>query len=222
MVDDAFMVPTQHQNEFKLLRDLDDDSAQVLLDGVLTAPAARTIEDLATWVDAQNPVKDSVRQPSSEGLLFAVGGLRRLVSLYGRDPSDLADLVARSKDLGKSSAKARERLRARLLSLLTAEPLTRVVTALDLKIEQERRFLGARVITEIRPIFRDDVSGPPAAALIASTLRLEYSHADGTSGVVFLTLDDDDLDRLGHIVDRAKQKSASLSRYLESVSLPRF
>lgn len=118
-----------------------------------------------------------------------------------------------------SDATVREELEPAVGLLVFGELLTRVlnsafgksIKAVDVLYEQERLLQAARVITDIRPVFEDDPSRPPYAALLIHTLRIEY-HDTGANDVrsIEFVMDSEDVRRLARLLDRATAKTKSL------------
>lgn len=81
--------------------------------------------------------------------------------------------------------------------------------ALDISSDNERNYLYARVLTNIRPIFRSDVEQEPIAMAAVHTLKIGYHH-QGEYRDFFVTLDRKDLEKLSDLLQRAIKKEASL------------
>ena len=74
-------------------------------------------------------------------------------------------------------------------------------------------------MTDLRPIFGDNVDALPEAALLRHTLKFEFIHEENRLGNFYIVLDEADLDQMEEIIGRAKQKSASLKLALERAGL---
>ena len=85
----------------------------------------------------------------------------------------------------------------------------------SLLLDQDKTFTEARVLTDFRPLFGEDIEIPPDAGVIVHKLRINYYHA-GQEESFWVALDSSDLEKLQSIVDRALQKEASLRQALPS------
>jgi hypothetical protein len=123
---------------------------------------------------------------------------------------------AKPKILDKDVSGLRERFK-RLLSL---KPLESISKALSLQRDNERLFCGSKIVSDIRPVFGEDVKSAPLAATILHTLKLSY-HENGDHKEFFIVLDEVDLDALQSTIKRAKSKADTLNRLLGESKLPR-
>lgn len=93
--------------------------------------------------------------------------------------------------------------------------------ALELMNEQERLYCSARILTDVRSVFRDDVTKTPPAAVILHTLRIEH-HPGGRGDEyerTLVALDAADLRSLRRLIDRALEKEATLCRTLDAAGI---
>ncbi len=113
-----------------------------------------------------------------------------------------------------------KRALARLTQLLAVPSFEVSAKALGVFGEHQLIYESARVFSDIRPVFGDDVSSDPAAAVVFHNLKIEY--VEGTeSKELYLALDGEDLDELIGVLSRAKQKEASIQAMLSKQNLPR-
>ncbi len=97
--------------------------------------------------------------------------------------------------------------RSALEQLLSTESIALAAKAADLSFDVERFCVGARIITDIRPVFdprRDKIVG----STIRQTLRLEYMSLEGTISNMSIGLDAEDIDRLKKACEEATHKVA--------------
>jgi len=96
---------------------------------------------------------------------------------------------------------------ADLLNLKGAIELTS--KAYDVLTANERNFIGARIVTDLRPVFKENPADEPAGAVIVHMLKFDYRE-DGSNKEFVLALDSLDVQLLKHLVERASIKEASL------------
>jgi len=90
--------------------------------------------------------------------------------------------------------------------------------AFDIRKQHPHVYCTARILTDIRPVFRQDPEAAPVAAFVTHALRIS-SHDEGDfSGVkdFFVSLDADDLRELRKLIDRALMKEASLKSLIQT------
>jgi hypothetical protein len=105
----------------------------------------------------------------------------------------------------------------KLLSIDTLDSLSKAVR---LQRDEPRVFCASKIISDIRPVFGDNVKARPVAATITHTLKLSY-HEDGDHKEFYIVLDEVDLSELEKTVKRAKTKADTLSQVLIDSSIPR-
>jgi len=90
--------------------------------------------------------------------------------------------------------------------------------AFSILLGNERNFVGARIFTDIRPVFKENPSDPPAGAVIVHNIELSYMEGNAKRNF-FLALDSRDLKRMKEVIERAFLKEASLVQFLSNVEL---
>jgi hypothetical protein len=77
---------------------------------------------------------------------------------------------------------------------------------------QDRIFCGARVFSDLRPVFLQSPDEITAAAVI-HTLNLSYHH-QGQHKELFIAMNPTDLGKLKQVIERAEKKSGALKAYV--------
>jgi hypothetical protein len=67
----------------------------------------------------------------------------------------------------------REHFKERLINLLSFETLTVTTTAVDILTEHEHTLCRARILTDVRPIFRDNPEEPDVSKLRDLLIRAD-------------------------------------------------
>jgi len=111
-------------------------------------------------------------------------------------------------------------IRQRFKDLLSLQAMESISKAIGLQREEERIYCEAKIISDIRPVFGEDIKVKPVAATITHTLKISY-HEDGDHKVFYIVLDEVDLDELEQIVKRAKTKAETLTKVLSDSKIPR-
>jgi hypothetical protein len=114
-----------------------------------------------------------------------------------------------------------EPFKARLASLLSLEQSIGITSkAFDVMSDHPRVYCtsGARVLTDIRSVFSDDLTELPAAAVIVHTLKIPF-HEEGSLKEFFVAMDARDLRSLREALDRAEQKGERLQAFIEAAKV---
>ena len=85
----------------------------------------------------------------------------------------------------------------------------------DLLLESEKSYINSKIITDIRPVFNEDLSKEIKAAVIVHNLSIKYRNIDNTSSTIIVTMDEEDLRQLNAQIDRALKKEKSLFATLD-------
>jgi len=154
----------------------------------------------------------------------SIGIVEALLSLIAQerhwpDRDELARLVASSQDL-ELTDEERASFASRLGRLMRIVPLRIALKAHDMRTEHEHVYTGARLFTDIRPVFGDSASEPPAGAVVVAMLKLEFVSDDSREKSFYVALDPDDLRELKGIADRGLEKVQTLTRLLSRSELP--
>lgn len=161
-----------------------------------------------------------IAEEDRTSLVHAVLSLSSLRLSEPSSPLSTAESVSELPELELGKA-ARNKLRARIESILATANVTALSKAADLLTDHEHVFLKARIITDVRPIFTDNPQIPPAGAVVQHQLRVTFDSPSGRSSTYF-ALDDVDIDALHEAVVRAQQKSAAIRSMLASAAIAVF
>jgi hypothetical protein len=199
----------------RAILEMQDDEAETLRSALQEVPERLNSASLARAVEKAVPAV-------ADAALEIVDALISLVVLLRDDGSDielLAHDVSDSPDLDLDE-ELRPAFRDCLVGLMSLRPLQLAARAQDLVVAYERVFHGARMLTDVRPVFGKDVEDGPKAATIVSVLELEFHQKDQGVQSSYYALDQADLLALRSTIDRAVRKMAALRRVTEAAGLP--
>ena len=131
--------------------------------------------------------------------------------------SDVCESLFEHNDLTPATESA---FRERLLRILSIGALAVAGKAVALHLEYDHVFCRARVLTDARPIFGEDVSAPPPAMMITHTLKLDF-HTGPTGRIeeFYITLGSGDLQVLQYALQRAEIKAKSLGTAIKNTNV---
>jgi hypothetical protein len=191
---------------------------------------------------SESPTSSNITDPSAVTSLISAKvsaiptkELRRimaaLLSLYAvrgsaEIPADqfLDDIVRAMKRSGRtelalSDSSIEKNFRNRLQTLLALRILTTASKAMLLQREHEHALCVARIFTDARPVYGEDVASPPSVAIITHMLKLTY-HQGSRLEEIHIAFDKADLLNLKSLIARAESKAIELQKVFELAKIP--
>lgn len=112
-----------------------------------------------------------------------------------------------------------------LLERFNATQLTPAFAAFakagELLVQNERNYISARGLTDLRPLFGEDVAAGPVLFVIQHELQIKFKRKDREeSEEFFVAMDERDIDNLIETLSRLKQKTDALAKHLERANVP--
>jgi hypothetical protein len=212
-------IPQQVQIALAKLHALTDELFDQLLAGLREAPVGLSMERLTLHVAraALDLSQSDIRQFLNL-LVFGYCLASRLdfnSTQVAERLSDHVSILSRtSEHLDRKGLSTMTHRLAQLLAIST--PVNLIAKAEGIWQELPRRLNSARLLTDIRPIFGDDVTERPAAALIVHTISLSY--CEGSEEHQFhVSLDTNGLSLLEAILERARRKEQNLEATLREL-----
>jgi len=212
----AFGIPPPYREPLTRLAGLPEEDAEKLVQaiGALTrfSPVSM-IEEATARVLGENAT------PAERRLVLPLLALRGQLRQMTTDT--IAKNLSESTDLDLDDA-ARENLRSRAAAILDTDVFATTGVATDLQTQHERNYQAARIVTDVRPVFQDDLAEAPDGAVIVETLQIQTWSRDGDSHLIFVSMDEADLRQLQSIVKRALEKTDTLKAFLAEKGLSYF
>lgn len=214
-------VPQQQVVQIRKFLELPDDKIQGFLDALSKAGPQFNVFDLA------EEVSGSLELPPD----LTLGIIRVLVSAYLT--RNLQQAIDRFIDeevfpaLKRANAFSGEnvdaqwsKLRSFLIPALGLErSVGTAAKAGSVLTHHERIFAGARIMTDIRPIFHLNVSDKPDAAMIVHMLRMTQRDNHGERADLFFALDSNDIKVMKALLDRALKKEKTIKDIMKDAGV---
>jgi len=135
----------------------------------------------------------------------------------GQLAEDVGSSAAEDKP-GDFPADTRELLAKRLKQLLDLDkPLGVTAKALDVMTEHDRVFCGARILSDIRPVFAANPESAESAVIIHN-LQIGF-HQGGEHKEFYVALDTNDVKELKKVIERAEKKTTALQSILNKANV---
>jgi hypothetical protein len=132
----------------------------------------------------------------------------------------VSELVeALSSRPGFEEESARNTLRARATEILSIKSLDVIARAHDVLTVHACAYVKSRILSDLRPVFGDDVGSTPIGAVLVHMLSIHYLNLDQLNAFV-VGLDEKDVDELLEVLQRAKRKSRTLRDTLRKTDVP--
>lgn len=159
-----------------------------------------------------SPKIDSLSAKDSELLFDAIKTLYRVHAHHDEISLDefVSDICEALRELSELSIDQEPRFRDRLEKVLKIDALRIAAKAISIGHEYEHLFCRARIITDARPVYGDNVSESPAAMVVTHHLKITYHGAPSELKEIFIGLGSEDIRELRTVLDRAEEKAKSL------------
>lgn len=142
---------------------------------------------------------------SSKSVSEVVDDIVTAVSSHTPSPEDL-------------DSRQLDSLRLNLGKLLRVPSICLGAKATSVLFENERNYLDARILTDMRPIYELETT-EIGGAIITHTLKIEYASEGNAEKEFFVSLSSADVESLIKKLQRAQEKSGKLEKVIELSSL---
>lgn len=211
-------IPEQALPDLKRLAELDDALFESLLKAIGDSSPTLTKTQFSNALAAKVATADD---EDIQAVLRPAFALYPIKERAGLSSNELSKAVTESETIFAAAVQfppdAKEKLRTRLELLLGFDKSLGIsAKALDVMTEHDRIFCKARILSDIRPVFSDQLES--AAAMIIHTLQIGF-HQNGEHHECYFALDTDDIQKLKNIIDRAERKTNALQSILKKAEV---
>jgi hypothetical protein len=211
----SLTIPENYRAALKDIWQLSDDATRQLTSALSTAPLSPSPKEIAKAVSG---IVSEIPANRLTDIVDAILALYLVRAQAEVSPDRfIKDLIASLPEVPPDGL---DPLKKRLKALLTVENLSTITKAVNLRSEYAETYCTAKVLTDLRPVWRSDPEVPPIGAIVTHTLKLEYHH--GTVAVhreLYVGMDSNDIEELITALKRAKQKEKSLKELMKKVDI---
>jgi hypothetical protein len=207
-------VPRPYRESLTELAELDEPVAAELIRDVQQLPPFSAVPDIERVFRRHMDDETDAR-----GAVAALLSLR--AELRVTPAREIAEEVVRAPGLNLEDD-AQAVLAARAEALLETAAIGTTSVAVDLQTRHAKNFQSAKILTDVRPVFPQELDDGPSGALIVETLELQTWNRAGDIEQIYVAMDEHDLQQLKGVVDRALKKTAALRGFLTDKGLPYF
>ncbi len=210
-------LPEKALPDLKRIAGIDEARFDALMNAVReTEPALRK----AAFLSKLSSKLPDFDEEDVQSVIRAAFILYRIKERTGLSGTELSELISQSTSKAAEEdfpASKRETLKARLAVLLNLDKSLGVsAKALDVMTEHQHIYCAARILSDIRPVFTEQLESP--SAMIIHNLQLGY-HEDGRHHDFYVALDTDDLTQLKKVIERAEKKNDALVSVLNAAKI---
>jgi hypothetical protein len=215
-------IPEEYAPGLAKIVSLPDEVIEGLTSALAESPPSLDVKAVTSFISTRLPAissKDLGRILVALLSLYSV----RAVSETGTEEfvEDVSRAMKRSRrpELALNDPAIESRFRDRLKRLLGSSALKIASKAVFLQHEHEHALCSARIFTDARPVYDQEPTSPPSAAVITHMLKLAY-HEGNRLEEIHVALDGADLLKLKSLIDRAESKAAGLRRVFSAANIP--
>jgi hypothetical protein len=212
--------PESSKPGLKLLAEISDEIANKVLTAVQRVPLHI---DVDKWVESVSSDVEDINRDGLQNILQALALAYPLLEEPGFEVKEavegIVNGILQDEYFSEVSKQKLDGLAGRLTAFLNADTsLSVVAKASDLLVEFERIFSGARIVTDIRPVFKAKMDKDLAGAFIVHTLKIDYRDASG-SKEFYIALDSSDVSNLIEQLFKAEEKAEVLQSLLNKANV---
>jgi hypothetical protein len=208
----ASVIPKECERGIAVIKLLSDSDANQISEVFAKLKTPIKYTDV---VSALQPILHGYSKEDIESLVDAIYSLYFLCSDSDASVEEfLPDLLeaikeSHNKEIQTTNPAELAALESKFKSLLTIRPLSTLTKAHELRGDFANIFWDAKMMSDIRPVWDEDVKMPPEGIVITQTLKLKYGDIDGQKEL-YLNINEDDIEMLISVLLRAQQKRATL------------
>lgn len=213
-------IPAPYRLGFANIKKLTPAEVDSLVAALEKAPYSRRMTEVTSVVLKNSPTLSRTDVDSILRALYSLcvflGDEETPLSEHLSDLTNAMQASGRSElALSESEKIDFEKRLSRFLSVKTLAISSKVQR---LRLEYPNTLHDAMIVSDIRPIF-DKPNERPVGCAIAHTLEIEY-HESGEHKEFHVVLDNEDLQKIKKVIQRAETKAQSLKALLKEANLP--
>lgn len=212
-------VPSEYEAGLSLILSLSDESLRELQSALDSIPQSfnRLLSD-----DARSKIK-SITPEAVDQITETLVWFRLLSDKASVDSdefaTDVLDAVEAQSLVDQDTLDGkRQGFEQRIIALLESNAVTIIARARALLVDHDHDLCSADIATDVRPIFKSDEDNTAIAAVLVHTLKLTY-HVGARIKQFYVSMDTQDLDYLGELVEQGKEQAANLRPTIEASGL---
>ena len=217
----ALNIPKRDSAGIASIINLPDASVELLIKALINAPNLSDADEMAKHISSEVSSISLEQLTTIIDTLYSIYHLREFSGVsFSRFLDDLIDGIATSSypELDSKNIEFNS-LRQRFEKLLNIDTLKIISKAARLQSDGERLYCSSKILSDIRPVFREDPSVRPVGAVITHTLKITC-HVGKDLEEFHVVLDSYELELLKDVIIRACVKDETLRALMKEANLP--
>jgi hypothetical protein len=217
----ATKIPDDYQKAFKSLVDLPEKDLEALVGALRVTSPTLLVTDMSAGVAQTTGIAETVVRT----ILRLLGSLARGRAAAHQSVEVFLPGVRRTLAAGQALTtdeleKHWPRISRHIADALNTKAISISSKAMSVLVSNERVLCNSRVLSDMRPVFDDDIE--PAGFLILHQLKLAFHDNDDydRTSYIYLALERSDLVRLKDSIDRALKKHSKIEALARKCELP--
>lgn len=207
-------IPKRFEEGFKLLGELTDDQFNIIKESISLSSLVSSMDTLIEKIHE----KDGLTHEMVSVIFNSIASLIPILEdekLIPKFAEDIANISFEKKIVSNLFE-----FKERLLFLLSSKQIFHAAKAADLLTEFSNVYIGAKIATDIRPVFDIDVKKTPIGGIVVHNLHIHYrADEEGDHRDIYLALDTNDIRELQRILERAINKEKAIEGIFEKAGI---
>lgn len=216
----TLIIPENHHEPMKLLNELSVDDVEELSNLFDSAPVTFSVKRIANFIIESDFSK--IKKEYIYGITDLLVNLQYVkYDTYSSSIELFIDEVIESVEESVKSDVKWDHLKLNLQRLLIKDnSLLITAKALNVMTDYSHTFRNARILTDARHIFSDEVGDETSlATMVTHTLKIDHSVSGGRESV-YIAMDSNDIKGLQKSLDRALRKESNLKAIARENDMP--
>jgi predicted hydrocarbon binding protein len=216
-------IPESEHEILKKISELQDGTLAQLIDAIKGIDASQIQLDLSEKIAMK---VDSIKKSDLVSILRTIRGLYAFKARKKIAAKEVAEIIGET--IGEANSKMfppenLPRLKENLQKLLSIGSVIEVTAkAMDVMTDQSNIFCGVKILSDIRPVFKDSAEGLGLdAAVVIHNLKLSY-HNNGDHKEFFVAMNADDVRKMKEVMERAEKKNEYLKAFIQKSQISYF
>lgn len=214
-----FQIPEDQKSQIRRIMKMGQDELKKVVIELSKIDSTLDHENLKTSISR---LLNDLGYDESEELCQTIYSIHSTFAGLEFEFEEFVDLVVRSVLTidadGRDTDSGIDIAKANISQILRINRIFISVKALSLLVENQDLYQGARILTDVRPVFSPQIENQPVGSVIFHNLRISYSRNQRDEEIYF-ALDKSDLVQLQRMIDRAIRKSDLLKEQFSDSQL---
>lgn len=204
-------VPEQYRAGIVRTAMLSKAAFDQLISALRSAPACKDQRELLTWIGSETALIAEVDRQAIIGSIVPMFRVQRNAEVSASDFAvDVWNSFVTNAPKDVESIERQDFI-SRITLLIEQSSLDLASSRVsDVKREVERNFCKIRILTDLRPAFKQNLEDPPTDMAIIHNFQIGYHDGMANHKEFYVSLDHEDLQKLKKAISDAESKSKAL------------